>query len=60
MNYGNGLGSDAFEWRLYDLDEIVSLASGMNLSLLSVCTECDAKWPVNPDAQSMQLMFERT
>ena len=59
LKYGNGLGSDAFEWRLYDQDEIVRLAKNMGFLLLSACTECDLNKPVGPGAQSMQLVFER-
>jgi SAM-dependent methyltransferase len=59
LQYGDGLGSDTFEWQLYTPEEIEELAASHALRTLLVCTECAEHQPATPDKPAMQLVFER-
>jgi SAM-dependent methyltransferase len=59
LEYGDNLGADTFEWRLYTLDEICDLAAGVNLRCLLACTECNEQKPATTKKPQMQLVFER-
>ncbi len=60
LTYGNGLGSDVFEWRLYTQEELSALGERFNLRLLLACTEYNEKTPISAGKPMMQMVFEKS
>lgn len=58
LDYGEGR-SDTFEWQLYTLGEIWTLASTFNLRSRLSCAECNEAKAVTAESASMQLVFEK-
>ena len=57
LDYGDG-GRDAFEWRLYEPEELVRLAADAGLATLMTCARFDES--VSPEGTDprVQLVFE--
>ncbi len=59
LDYGDGDGSDTFEWQLYTPEEICQAAAEFDLRCLLMCTECDEQKPATAEKSRMHLVFER-
>jgi SAM-dependent methyltransferase len=59
LTYGNGLGSDIFDWQLYTLDEIIPLGKACGLRSVLNCTAWDEAKPICADMPMMQIVFEK-
>ncbi len=59
LEYDGGKHSESFEWQLYFVDEIISLAEKYNLKCLRSCVESDENKPVSKEKSQMQLVFEK-
>ena len=59
LEYGDGLGSDAFEGQLFDLDGGTDPARRVGLHLRLACTKCDEGKPVTGGEPSIQLVFQK-
>ena len=57
--YGANQGSESFNWQLYNLSEIIDLATTFGLTWLLGCVEGDESRPPSPENPQMQLLFEK-
>ncbi len=60
LAYGDGHGTDIFEWQLYTPDVIVALAHQYGLDCLVACSRFDEERRPSSDDPRMQFVFERT
>jgi SAM-dependent methyltransferase len=58
--YGDGHGTDTFEWQLYTPDAIVALADQCGLACLVACSRFDEERPPSSEYPRMQFVLERT
>jgi len=59
IRYGEGLGSDTYEWQLYTLDVLTETGEDIGLSLVLACTDFDEDKPYTYEKPMMQLVFEK-
>ena len=60
LDYGAGGAGDRFDWQLYTLEEIITLAAKYKLKYLLSGVECDENKIVTGQTQQMQIVFEKT
>ena len=60
LDYGEGDVGDRFDWQLYTLDEIITLAAKHDLRYLLSGVESDENKAVTSQSQQMQIVFEKS